>query len=150
VFLVAPLLIGSLFLGALAAAIPLPQYFYARVPLIVIGLAVAIAKTNMSLKADYVVLLMAAIVCFSSTAIDYRYLIRLFRPDQWATIKVHNLGRQLATVTGKGRITCLASILPLEGGVLERHSTKTLASGPRPDRWLESARRRQSYAGLGL
>jgi hypothetical protein len=80
-------LIGSLFLGALAAAIPLPQYFYARVPLIVIGLAVAIAKTNMSLKADYVVLLMAAIVCFSSTAIDYRYLIRLFRPDQWATIK---------------------------------------------------------------
>jgi hypothetical protein len=112
-----PLLIGSLFLGALAAAIPLPQYFYAPVPLIVVGLAIAIAKTKMSLKADYLVLLLVTIVCFASTANDYRYLTRLFRPDQWATIKVHNLGCQLATLTGKGRIMSLAPILPLEGGL---------------------------------
>jgi hypothetical protein len=79
-----PLLSGSLFLGALVAAIPLPQYFYAPVPLAVVGLAITVAKTTPMLRKDYWVLFIVTIVPFMSTAGDYRYLVRLFRPGDWA------------------------------------------------------------------
>jgi hypothetical protein len=112
-----PLLCGSLFLGALVAAIPLPQYFYAPAPLIVVGLAIAVAKTKPMLRKDYLALLMVTIVSFVSTARDYRYLVRLFRPADWATVKVHRAGCRLASLTGKGSVLTLAPIFPLEGGL---------------------------------
>lgn len=112
-----PLLSGTLLLGALVAAIPLPQYFYAPVPLAVVGLASSIAKTTPMLRKDYWVLLIMTSVCFASTAVDYRYLGRLFQPEDWATIKVHNAGRQLASLTGHGKVLTLTPIFPLEGGL---------------------------------
>jgi hypothetical protein len=101
----------------LVAAIPLPQYFYAPVPLAVIGLAISIAKTTPMLRKDYWVLFIVTSVCFASTAVDYRYLGRLFQPEDWATIKVHNAGRQLASLTGHGKVLTLSPIFPLEGGL---------------------------------
>jgi hypothetical protein len=112
-----PLLSGTLFLGALVAAIPLPQYFYAPVPLAVIGLAISIAKTTPMLRKDYCVLFIVTMVCIASTAVDYRYLGRLFQPEAWATIKVHRAGRRLASLTGQGKVLTLSPIFPLEGGL---------------------------------
>jgi hypothetical protein len=69
------------------------------------------------LRKDYLALLMVTIVSFVSTARDYRYLVRLFRPADWATIKVHRAGCRLASRTGKGSVLTLAPIFPLEGGL---------------------------------
>ena len=115
--LLLPLLICFLFLGALIPAIPLPQYFYAPMPLVVIGLTIAISRTKSMLIPDYLMLGLMVAVCALSTAVDYRYLLRLSRPDQWATIKVHRVGCELAAAAGGGCILSLAPIFPLEGSV---------------------------------
>jgi hypothetical protein len=115
--LLLPLLVCFLFLGALIPAIPLPQYFYAPMPLVVIGLTIAISRTRSMLIPDYLMLGLVVAVCAVSTAIDYRYLLRLGHPDQWATIKVHRVGCQLAAATRGGCILSLAPIFPLEGSV---------------------------------
>ena len=111
-----PLLICSLFLGALIPAIPLPQYFYAPMPLVVVGFAIAISRTKSMLTLDYVMLVLVTTVCAVSTATDYRYLSRLGRPEQWATIRVHRVGCEIAAFAGEGTILSLAPIFPLEGG----------------------------------
>jgi len=112
-----PLLVCFLFLGALIPAIPLPQYFYAPVPLVVVGFAIAISRTKSMLTPDYGMLVLMTSVCVVSTAIDCRYLLRLSHPDQWTTIQVHRVGSKLAAVTGGGTILSLAPIFPLEGRV---------------------------------
>jgi 4-amino-4-deoxy-L-arabinose transferase-like glycosyltransferase len=112
-----PLLICALFFGGLAAAIPLPQYFYAPVPLIVLGLAMAISRTRPIGRPDYLLLSLVTIVCLASTIIDFRYSVRLFQPDRWSTLKVHSTGSRLTAATGGGKIFALAPVFPLEGGL---------------------------------
>jgi membrane protein YdbS with pleckstrin-like domain len=111
------LLICALFFGGLAAAIPLPQYFYAPVPLIVFGLAMAISRTRPIGRHDYLLLSLITIVCIASTIIDFRYSVRLFQQNRWSTLKVHSIGCRLAAATGKGKVLSLAPIFPLEGGL---------------------------------
>jgi len=116
-FWLLPLLICTLLFGALIPAIPLPQYFYAPMPFVVLGLAIAISRTRSIIFPDYLMLFLVTAICFASTAGDYHYLLRLGRPDQWTTVKVHRVGRQLAVATGGGTILSLIPIFPLEGGI---------------------------------
>ena len=116
-FWLLPLLIGFLLLGALIPALPLPQYFYAPMPFIVLGLAIAISRTRSIILPDYLMLFLVTVICFASTTGDYHYLLRLGRPDQWTTVKVHQVGREIAAATGGGTILSLAPIFPLEGGL---------------------------------
>jgi hypothetical protein len=111
------LVLLSLLAGAMAPAIPLPQYFYAMVPLLAMGLPVGISRTPQFTRNDALVLFSLVILSIISTERGFHYLANLARPKDWTTLKIHRAGQQVRSTVEKGRLLTFAPVVPLEGGL---------------------------------
>jgi hypothetical protein len=117
-------------IGALAPPIPYKQYFYALVPLLVLGTvrpAAALAINGKPQRFVQWAFALAALVSLISTIRDFRYLPNLASPSSWAPLRVHNAGLELAALAAPGPVLTLAPITALEGGL---RIYPALATGP--------------------
>ena len=98
---------------------PYPQYFYAAMPFILLGVILCGAAMPellqwQRLRAPAVG---AWLVCVAFGAVSYGGLAYLPRPRTWVPLKVHQIGARVAREAHARSVLTLEPIFPLEGGL---------------------------------
>jgi len=114
------ILIPFLLIGSLAPTPSWPQYFYAPVPFLILGILYGIAalydqneKMRWSLKLFALMVIVSGFYGFSY----YRSVYNLLSPHEWVPTKVHKIGQEIETALVEGKVLTFAPIFPLEGGL---------------------------------
>lgn len=110
--------------GLLATALlPTPtwiQYLFAPVPFAVLAMHVALGRalagSRSSARAATAVAAVVAAGTLALASPRIANLPRIFEPESWAPVLVHQLGEWTADHAGPGPVVTLAPIVPLEGG----------------------------------
>jgi hypothetical protein len=117
-----------LFIGAFAPSPAYKQYYYALAPFFVVGIIFGLARgaTAISQKRSYLLSALLAASCLIVLLLDLPMLRGLGSPQRWTAMHVHQVGRNLRTLTN-GKVLTLSPIFPLEGGL---DIYRQLATGP--------------------
>jgi hypothetical protein len=116
----AALMLPFLLAGSLAPTPAWPQYFYAPIPFMVMGIIYAMAAfASQSRRRGPAVIALAALALLSvaTGAGPYRAIGILATPEQWVPVQIHRVGAEMKGAAGSGKVLTLAPTYPLEGGL---------------------------------
>jgi 4-amino-4-deoxy-L-arabinose transferase-like glycosyltransferase len=96
------------------------HYFYAPLPFLVLALFYALANWNRA--RNHPIWLLATLFPLAAglnlyVQSDLKHLRSLGQPENWVTVRAHQLGEVLANEVGEGPVLTLAPVFPLEGGL---------------------------------
>jgi len=123
------------------------QYFYAPIPFLILGIFFGVGDLVIQqrrLSWFLIILLLLVIILGNSHIIGFDDIKLMNQPNQLLTIQVHNLGMDIKSLLGEGKVLTLAPIFPLEGGV---EIYEAFATGPFSWRtaFLLSEEKREEY-----
>ena len=106
-------------IGAVAPSPSQHEYYYALVPLMVLGIALSAAEFSTGGRAWLCLLLLLAGAAFATarTWNEYQRLAILKTPSEWAPVKFHEAGVEAAQWVRAGCVLTLNPIYPIEGGL---------------------------------
>lgn len=110
----------SLFLliGALAPTPSFSHYLYAPIPFLILGIAAGLEFVIGSGGKKKWLLIVAFLILFSTNRLSFtKEIMFLKSQDNWVPIRAHNIGKEVKSIIGDGKVLTLTPIFPLEGGV---------------------------------
>jgi len=117
--------------AVVGALIPTPtwyQYYYAPVPLLVLGAIYGLVPHSAPKKPDWRLgLFLVAVIASGVGGLSGYLRVGLLSTENWVPIKTHRTGEEIKGRVPGGKVLTLAPIFPLEGGV---GIYEELAAGP--------------------
>jgi hypothetical protein len=114
------LVVISLFAAALVPTPAWPQYFFAPLPWMTLGVAFGLSlllERALSVRWLFGAFALAGAVVVLFGWQGYPSIQGLTAPHRWATLRIHRIGEEINRQVGQGKVLTLAPIYPLEGGV---------------------------------
>lgn len=112
------ILIPFLFMGSFIPRILFPQYFYQIIPFLLLGILYCLAslqEQNYSNRWALKIFLILTISVIFYEFITQSSLRKIVSFNEWFPVQAHEIGVEIKTALGKGKVLTLAPIFPLEG-----------------------------------